>query len=308
MNKILFYPHQFVGVTDMVAIQTQIEEYALKHNMEVVSIDGFVYEGFEVKALATPGMGFFIEQGSAWLNYRNTCNYADFNGVVPAAHSTLPRIDLVAIKHSTQETDEVTVAFRDPVTKLPYTELKNVKVKNYFELIYVTGTPSEAPELPAVPEGALEMASIDVNAGASSILQPDITDLRPMKPDYLVSNHRTMIPIDHPPESIGNLHIAGNADISLAKISGFSFPSLLELIRMTTFIPLPGTTAYSYNLDGRLTSAYFAQIGVLETYEYTVGGRIEKTITETANWKMTESYEFANNRISGESRVLEAKL
>lgn len=110
----------------------------------------------EVLAPSTSNMSVKVLSGEAWINgwwYRNTEEYAL---PLDIADGILNRVDLVVLRWSNQERD--------------------------MYLTIIKGTPSASPVVPSIRRDAdfydLELAQINVNAGAIGITQSDITDMR----------------------------------------------------------------------------------------------------------------------------------
>lgn len=110
----------------------------------------------EVLAPSTSNMSVKVLSGEAWINgwwYRNTEEYAL---PLDIADGILNRIDLVVLRWSNQERD--------------------------MYLTVIKGVPSASPAIPSIRRDAdfydLELAQINVNAGAIGITQSDITDMR----------------------------------------------------------------------------------------------------------------------------------
>jgi hypothetical protein len=264
MNKHKFYADQFVAETELNDIQDKNEAHIEKYTEEVVSIDGFVFNGLATVATDPVSMTVKLELGSAWKNYKNIINYADLEQILDTADATLDRIDLIAFKYKTGDTDSMNVQFKDPVTGEVYVLAQNITVRDWIEIEYVAGTPAETPVAPEIPADCLGSSTILVEAGVTSVAQAKITDIRVSKPDYLVAGHRTANPIDHPNGSIFNVHIADAADINVSKLSGVDFASLYELIRFATDLPMVGSEVYERDINGKITTITHSARGIIE--------------------------------------------
>lgn len=307
MNRILFYTNQFVSKDNMMDVQQKIADFAKKFNLEVVTIDGFIHEGFEARPTDPASLDFEITIGSGWKGYENLCNYATFTGTFDAPDATHPRIDLLAVKHATGEFDDELVAFKDPVTGALSSDTVKTSLKDYFELVYVAGTPAASPEAPELPADVLGSALVEIPAGATTIPIGNFTDIRVFKPDYLVSDHRTLNPLDHPNGCIFNVHIAPGANISLEKINGNGFASLSVMIQLATDMPALGTEEYNRNAQGQLESIYYPEQGVLETIHRTDGVMTHIT-TENDTFIYTQTFERDEaGALSKITKTLEAK-
>ena len=307
MNRLIFYTNQFVDDVEMMAIQQKMADFAKKFNLEIVSIDGFIHEGFESGPTDPASLDFEITVGSGWKGFENLCNYATFTGTFDTPDGTHPRIDLLAVKYATGEFDDALVAFKDPVTEVVTSDTVKTSLKDYFELVYVAGTPGAVPVAPELPEGALGSALVDIPAGATAIPLENFTDIRVFKPDYLVSDHRTLNPIDHPNACIFDVHIAPGANISLEKLNGNGFDSLKVLLQLATDMPALGTEEYNKNAQGKLESIYYPEQGVLETFHRT--NDIMTHIT-TENDSFIYTLTFTRDEggaIIGATKTLEAK-
>lgn len=307
MNKHQFQADQFVADTHLNGMQDKNEAYIEKYCKEVVSIDGFVFEGLDTVASDPVSMTVRLNIGSAWKIYKNIVNYAAIEQVLDASDETNPRIDLIAFKYKTGEFDPTNVQFKNPVTGEVYVELKNISLKDWIELVYVKGTPAAEPVAPEIPADCLGSSNILVEAGVTSIAQAKITDIRVSKPDFLVASHRTQNPIDHPPKCIFDLHIADGAAINLSKLHGVDFSSLYELLKFATDIPMVGSEEYSYNMAGRLETITYTGRGVIETFFYDeITGKLTKIELTNDTWKFTETYTFESNKLKKVNYTLEA--
>lgn len=140
------------------------DELALPYR-DLIS-EGVVGAGaLAVSETGTPGLSVDVAAGAAWVLGDTDTDfqpcYRVFNdavvnkGISPDA--SLPRKVLVVAQIS----DETfTGSGRE------------------WNIVAIHGTPDASPALPATPDSALPLASIDVDAGATSIVDADITDMR----------------------------------------------------------------------------------------------------------------------------------
>ena len=120
---------------------------------------------FAVSQSGTPGMSVSVAAGWAWVLGTSSSTqgmYATYNDAattltVTAANPTNPRIDRVCI------------TIRDAA----YAGANNDVI-----LQVVAGTPAASPTAPAIPTSSLSLATIAVAAGATSIVNANITDTR----------------------------------------------------------------------------------------------------------------------------------
>jgi hypothetical protein len=125
------------------------------------------YGSMVVAQSATPGMSVQIAAGHALIAGSQTANqgfYIAFNDgattvAIATANPTNPRID------------RIVVAVQDAY----YGGTANNQV--IFQA--VTGTPASSPVAPSAPDNSLTLAYVAVAAGATSITNANITDLRP---------------------------------------------------------------------------------------------------------------------------------
>ena len=114
---------------------------------------------------STPGMSVFVAQGWAAIvgNYQTNMGvYMAYNDAsttltVTAANPSNPRIDLVCMT----------------VADAYYTGASNA-----VTLQVVAGTPAVSPVAPTLPTNSISLATIAVAAGATQILNANITDTR----------------------------------------------------------------------------------------------------------------------------------
>lgn len=119
----------------------------------------------QVTQSATPAMTVAVAAGHVWVagttsstqGTYHTYNDAAVTLTVTTAHASLPRIDLVC------------VTIRDAA----YAGSSNDCI-----LQVIAGTPAASPTAPALPASSLSLATVAVAAGASSIVNANITDTR----------------------------------------------------------------------------------------------------------------------------------
>lgn len=307
MDRRKFFDNQLVQTAHLDDVQIKNENYLEKYGQEVVSIDNFCYSGLNTLATDPASMNVILKLGSGWKNWKNIVHPEDYQITIQEAHPTLPRLDTIAIKYATREYITENLTFRNPDTGQIYNEEKLTFILDYREIIYLTGTPAEVPVAPEVPEDALGSSNILVQAGATQINQEDITDIRNLKPDYLVGSHRTQIPIDHPNGSIFNIHIASTADIDLTKIDGIDFDSLFELLYFDTNLNLEEDEDYIYDASDRLTQIDYPRRAIQEKYYYNESGQFTYSTIENSKWLITETYTFSGSKIIKVSRVITLK-
>jgi hypothetical protein len=111
-----------------------------------------VISGIQVTAQTTPNMTAQVTAGVVHMHDGKRFAISSLSALaIDAADAINPRIDLV------------------------YVDSGGV-------VIYLAGTPSAPPVKPTLPTGGLELATISVAAGATSITSANITDLRIIKP------------------------------------------------------------------------------------------------------------------------------
>lgn len=307
MNRRKFFDNQLVQTTHLNDVQIKNEDYLEKYGKEVVSIDNFCYSGLNTLATDPASMNVILKAGSGWKNWKNIVHPEDYQITIQEAHTTLPRLDTIAIKYATREYILENLTFRNPNTGQIYNEEKLTFILDYREVIYLTGTPAEVPVAPEVPSDALGSSNVLIQAGATQINQADITDIRNLKPDYLVGSHRTQVPIDHPNSSIFNIHIASNADIDLTKIDGIDFDSLFELLYFDTNLNLEEDEDYTYDAEDKLTQINYPRRAIQEKYYYNETGQFTYSTIENAKWLITETYTFSGSKITKVARRITLK-
>lgn len=112
----------------------------------------------------TPAMSVTVAAGSAWIQSQSASggcyavvNDAAYTVAITTAHATLGRRDLIVARVYDAE---ITGAL------------------NQWTLEIVTGTPAGSPVAPAVPAGAMKLATVLVGAAVTSISNANITDSR----------------------------------------------------------------------------------------------------------------------------------
>lgn len=123
------------------------------------------YGAMKVSQLATPGMSVQVAAGHAIIpgtetaqqGYYIAYNDASATVAIATADPSLPRKDRIVIK----------------VQDSYYSGAANI-----VTFAAVTGTPASSPVAPAAPANALTLAIVDVAAGATSIIDANITDGR----------------------------------------------------------------------------------------------------------------------------------
>jgi hypothetical protein len=296
MDKVRFQAHQLVGFTDMTNMQEVIQAFTEAYGLEVVGIDTFVHDGMVGTANDPADMHVNIGEGTGWKDYKRVVipsgDEADVE--ISPADATNDRIDLIAIKHDQRDTDEEVTAFKDPVTKVKYNDTVARKIEDFYEIIYVEGTPGAEPEAPAIPSDAMGLYTVAVGAGVTTITDSDLTRIAPSKPDILVGSHRTENPIDHPNGSIFDVHIASTAEINPVKISDEFYDSLKMLITYSfSNFALPVTTEYNYSVTtGYLDTVVCASLGVVKSFVWDEDGLLTDTVITTSAGTFTKTFTY----------------
>jgi hypothetical protein len=154
----------------------------------------FAFEGNALEVIEYSGMTVQVESGRAWFNHTWTLNDANLDVVVPTAHATLNRIDIVYLETN-----------------------KNSAVRaNKIDIL--EGTPASSPVPPTLATGPEQyqyaLAHIYVGAGVTSIYTANITDKRGIDTDYAVSGLYSYIE----PLSVDTEHLA-TAAVTTAKVA-----------------------------------------------------------------------------------------
>lgn len=308
MDRRKFLDNQLVQTSHLNDVQIKNENYLEKYGKEVVSIDNFVYSGLDTLATEPASMNVVLKLGSGWKNWKNIVNPEDCEITIQEAHQTLPRLDTIAVKYESREHVVENLTFRDPNTGQVYNEEKLAFIFDYREVLYITGTPELIPVAPEVPEDALGSSHILVMAGATQITQNEITDIRNVKPDFLVGSHRTQIPIDHPNASIFNIHIASNADIDLTKLDGIDYESLYELLLFDTNLNFSEDEVYIYDAGDKLIQINYPRRAVQEKFYYDIETeQLIYTTIENSKWIFREDYMFTGLKLTLVRKILNLK-
>uniref|UniRef100_UPI003F493587 hypothetical protein n=1 Tax=Nonomuraea sp. CA-251285 TaxID=3240002 RepID=UPI003F493587 len=120
--------------------------------------------GLTVTQRATPAMFVTVAAGSAIVQSSSATggayichNDASVDVAIATAHATLGRRDLI-------------------IARVYDAEVSGSA--NEWRVESVTGTPAGSPTVPATPSGAIALASVQVNAAATTITNANITDVR----------------------------------------------------------------------------------------------------------------------------------
>lgn len=120
--------------------------------------------GLQVTQRASPAMFVTVGAGVAFIPASSAIggcyvlnNDAAYDVAIASSHPTLSRRDLIVARVYDSE----------------YSGSSNIAA-----LEAITGSPAGSPVLPATPPGAVALAQVQVNAGASTITNARITDLR----------------------------------------------------------------------------------------------------------------------------------
>lgn len=99
-------------------------------------------------------------------------------GTGVAANPTYARIDLVCIKFNYVNNTSVVKSFIDPTTTPPtvHSQTVNTNTDRYYDIQIVHGTPSPSPSAPVTPSGYMVLATINVAAGVTTIINANITN------------------------------------------------------------------------------------------------------------------------------------
>lgn len=153
------------------------------HNANVMRLFQLLLNGGAEGVLRTSGVGTFaVSQRGAGANM--SVDVAAGIACVMGDESSMQGLYGIA----NDATKNVTIAASDPTN--PRYDLIVCRVRDSFysgstnawDLFVVQGTPAASPVDPTVPSNAITLARVTVNAGASSITNANITDLRPYVP------------------------------------------------------------------------------------------------------------------------------
>jgi hypothetical protein len=135
-----------------------------------------------------------------------------------AGHATWPRIDIVYLQATEIDGDSAStptkISRTAAVTNLPLAHSK----LQHFTIGVAQGTPAGSPTVPAIPAGALAVCRVAVAAGATTISNGNLTDVR-----YLLPSIRPPGPPAFIFEAVGNLAAMIGYDMGAQPAVG-SFP------------------------------------------------------------------------------------
>lgn len=123
------------------------------------------YGSMRVSQLATPGMSIQVAAGHALINGTEAAN----QGLYIAYNDAAAQVAIATADPSQARIDRIVVKVQDSY----YSGASNQVV-----FASVTGTPSGSPVPPAAPANSLTLAYVAVAAGATSIVDANITDTR----------------------------------------------------------------------------------------------------------------------------------
>ena len=123
------------------------------------------YGSMKISQLATPGMSVQAAVGHAVIPGTEISN----QGYYVAYNDALTTIAIATADPSLPRKDRVVVKVQDSYYS---------GATNLVSFAVVTGTPASSPVAPAAPANALSLAIVDVAAGATSIVDANITDDR----------------------------------------------------------------------------------------------------------------------------------
>jgi hypothetical protein len=95
--------------------------------------------------------------------------------VIPAAHPSLPRIDLVSVGYTEAQGSNEARTFWNTGSQSSYVQNTNTEIIASFALTVTPGNPAANPTPPATPSGHVPVAYVRVPAGATAIDPNNIT-------------------------------------------------------------------------------------------------------------------------------------
>lgn len=174
MNKKIFIKNRPFDVQDANDMQVWTED-AIKKAMKSMYTYG-IATGLNVTV--NTALKVNVNIGAAFdSNYDLIDISASQLVTLTTANATNPRIDKICIGYKSNTADNVDTTNKYGMgASFIYSQNK----LDTFEVKLVTGTPAASPVVPATPAGYLDLASVRVNAGATSLVAGNITDLRTM--------------------------------------------------------------------------------------------------------------------------------
>ena len=140
-------------------------------------------------AAGVPGIGFQYDNDNlpnltnpnpAESPYRPFALWATQALAIAAAAPTNPRIDLVEVQWSNATTNSTAVNIWNDTSKSWNSVANNKLLEATCSLKVKTGTAQASPVAPTVDSGWIAVAQVYVAAGAASLIQSNITDVRPL--------------------------------------------------------------------------------------------------------------------------------
>lgn len=118
--------------------------------------------------------GFVSSLGDVFSTYIDS----DASLSVDSGDPTDPRIDTVEIRPVQADYNGIAREFKDPITGVISTVVTDTRREFGYQIQVSKGTPAASPSAPITTTGWIKIAEVTVAAGATSITQNDIKDVR----------------------------------------------------------------------------------------------------------------------------------
>ncbi|GMB00229.1 glycine rich domain-containing protein [Pelosinus sp. IPA-1] len=148
--------------------------------------------GLDVTAQSVADMTVYVKPGRIYqsgLQGQLTVNL-DPALTITAAHPQYDRIDRICAQYKElQDTPEARNVMIDTVSRQVTQKSVMTRIASIIDFMVVSGVAAPAPAAPSVPDGWVSLAQVKVRSQATSILQTDIFDERPILESLATHGH-----------------------------------------------------------------------------------------------------------------------
>lgn len=194
MDKVNYQDRQELTLGDTTSSIDLVEQEFQRLVREFISEDAVVVAGFEVAAQSPAALAVDVKTDSdlGWSvgidpqTGKPVRLMEDGEATFEAAHPSLPRIDVVAVRRDREPADEETRTFWDPTLEQTYEESTYTRDLDSAEIVVIQGDASSSPVAPTeyggepITDNFLILAEVTIGAGATTVTGGDISDERVM--------------------------------------------------------------------------------------------------------------------------------
>jgi hypothetical protein len=292
MKKFIAHANMTLDADDVMNIQDYLQDAVGFLLSEVISFDDFCTgTNLEPYHSVVPDMKINFKVGTCWIDSSIGYSPEIVSVDIDPAGAT-DRIDIVTATAEYVEDNEETRKFIEEVGGEPSEYNDDVKTLYINKIIFHYHKDTEV-----VPEGEMGVVKIPVLTDTTAIGSGAYEDIRPIKDVATLDDHKNMVPLDHEPDCIFNIHIASDAAIDLSKIAGRELASLEEEIN--NMFPRESEHNFTYDVDGYLTECTYEDDYVNIDYTLDWDSSLLQTITtEYPDLTMITTVTYSGNDVT----------